>query len=83
MVLCVSMLENSLLSKDCPPSDMMAGGIASVSSVVVEGLGVVTPPTDVDSIVVIPIPLKIIQTSMLHLEKKTSYWHDHQTSNHF
>ena len=38
---------------------MMAGGMASVSSVVVEGLGVVTPPTDMGSLVVIPIPIKI------------------------
>ena len=52
---------------------MMAGGIASVSSVVVEGLGVVTPPTDMGSLVVIPIPIKTIQTSTLHLEKKTAY----------
>ena len=37
---------------------MMAGGMASVSSVVVEGLGVVTPPTDMGSLVVIPIPIK-------------------------
>ena len=36
---------------------MMAGGMASVSSVVVEGLGVVTPPTDMGSLVVIPIPI--------------------------
>ena len=39
---------------------MMAGGIASVSSVVVEGLGVVTPPTDMGSLVVIPIPITSI-----------------------